>query len=306
MGEPTPPTMAELESWAKDPALLAIARLSGKIADEPAMSRLPWSERWRPRTLTHFRMALLDHLQAKGAHTFSELVGSPPEVLGLPLRRSELGAALESARRHRLVARLDPQTGSGPASARDEWVVTEAGRRLSRRGLPWLLPHVGGISVKLLGAVGATLTILGATLHPTGFWSIFLPAMIALFVVSLVAAGAVWFRARQIGAGWAKDAVAADWTRWAEAFPDLYGKATKPFPWRWLVVSVLAIAIGVTAPFWMPGGRTWSEVVLYVGILGGWLLLLLTVGNWLTRWGDIKAALRRRRVDDLAKRVAEL
>ncbi len=290
-----PPEHREvLEQLASGP-WADVGRWRGKISDEPAMSHQS-TDCWRPGTLAHFRVALLRHLEAKGAHTLPELEASPPEVLHLPLEAEELTVTLDSARRHGLVARLDPDSGFGPPRPADEWIVTESGRHLARRGLPWLLPHVGRVAGAALTGIAALLTILGTRLSVEGgFWSIAWLVAIGLAGVALVGGAAAWLRGRRSGVGATKRAVAEDWARWAYVFSDLYPLATKSFPWKPMTVAAVVIAIGGLGPNWVDGAAA-AEVAFVVAALGGWLYFLLTVGNWLTRWSDIWMEIDKRRL----------
>jgi len=111
------------------------------------------------KLLRALRYAVLQHLAVHGARTVDELAQAPPELLELPLDRSELATAIDSLRRHRAIEPLDVPEIS---SSEPEWGLTEFGRTRASSlfarildSLKGLLPVVGFFGGALLALVTA-------------------------------------------------------------------------------------------------------------------------------------------------------
>lgn len=258
---------------------------------EPAAKLLPEDEFWSPRTWAHFRYAVLAHLGKEGAHTLDELAESPPEILGLPLSRAELAAALESARRRRLVERLDG--GLGPVDAAGEWVLTEHGKDLLRHGASDVERLAQG-AIKhgeKVRSIGPILVAYGAGIVlDSAVWGL---AILAAFLLVSFAWTAVRVGKRRSGVTPGTH-LATDWTRWGLERHDLFRMATRPFPWKWLIAAVGAFAVVTVAV------GSFDPLVDHE-LLGALLLAIawlpfIPVLNWTTRWSDIASEARHARV----------
>ncbi|HWA55157.1 MAG TPA: hypothetical protein VG816_13395 [Solirubrobacterales bacterium] len=215
------------------------------------------------------------HLRAEGAHSLSELERNPPEVLGLALSRRELLAVLESCRRHGLVARLGP--GAGALAAQDEWIATEEGRRAARPAVSWFLSHVGQILVATFGGVAS----LFAFLHLDGEAGFSTAILLAVGIAS-VSWAVIRFRRVSSGDRGGK-VVAEDWQRWGRERWSLRAVALKRFPWKWLLLYLVAITIGVAlSSTGLGGGALWIATIVGTAFL-------IPVFSWADRWNDVKS-----------------
>jgi hypothetical protein len=248
---------------------------------EPASRLLPAEERWHPRTWKQFRFAVLQRIHDSGAHTVAELCAAPPQLLFLPLNRTEIRAALDSARRRGLVAPLHPHPG--PLSKDDEWILTDQGRRTIRNGLPWLMEQLGGLPRYLSAIVALVGSLsLGKWIESHDGWD--LAAVAVMAASALVVFGSIVLIVRSQGAGAAIGrTVARDWRRWARERPEWYERATAPLPWRWLFAALAYFLGGGYLLGSVPGQSTLLATL--VGLPS--IALFMPVFIWYFRWGII-------------------
>jgi hypothetical protein len=271
--------------------------MSAMYAD-PANRYLPENEEWRPQTWVSFRYAVLRRLKECGAHSVEELASAPPELLYLELNRNEILAALDSARRRGLVRTIDPRSGGGAIASREEWVLTEDGRRTIRHGIPWILdklavlPKLVSIGT-FLGALGLS-AVISQQLRTSNSSEI-----IGLVELLVVLGGALCFmtltiRARSAGARVRRN-VCRDWRRWQADKPHWYAIARRRFPWKWLPLAFLGFLLGVLAAGYLPIGSFPAGMLL---LAVAWLFAA-PIYAWSTRWdliaGDAIAQQRIRR-----------
>ena len=127
------------------------------------VEREPQQEAIPPQLEGAFRVAVLQRIAERGARTLQELERDPPWVLGLPLERIELEAALDLSRRHR---EIEPLSEDASEISTAEWGLTEFGRaraeRLTARALSWIatsaLTVLGGV-VALVAGVGFDISL---------------------------------------------------------------------------------------------------------------------------------------------------
>jgi len=281
---------------------------------EPAARGLPVEENWRPRTWAHFRYLVLRQLHKQGAHTIAQLAGNPPETLGLPLNRRELTAVLESARRRRLITRLDPDTGTGPITPADEWVLTGQGRSAIRGAAPWLFGQAGRLRVlapllTIAGGLGAW-KVLAEWAGQGGGTTILALVIGAIFALEFILLGGMTLRSRSTGED-AHSFVAKDWKRWEREKPELHRIASEGFPWiplaLILALAMLLIVLGARmSPHPPPLSHDQSPLLFLFRSWPAGLGVLLFAGvfvyvstGWTSRWDQI-AQIRKAELDDLA------
>jgi hypothetical protein len=300
--------------------------MGGEIAAEPAAQYLPHGESWSPRTWKHFRFCVLRHLHDHGAHTLDELAAASPKALFLPLSRSEILAALDSARRRGEVTRLAPGAETARIAPEDEWTVTDSGRKSIRHGLSWMagtLPRSFGIAIALLTTFGVGKTLTGWLNHSDGA-TIFVVAEFSIFVLGGLCALLLLLRSRAAGVS-ARREVSHEWKRWAAARSEWHRIATQRFPWLWLVASVVMFLLGTLAiarfsplrhlgpqPMRIghlivrdPEAPFWVLVREAIALLPFWFTAI-PVYRWTQRWNRIEVQARARSAEDAAASVPEM
>jgi hypothetical protein len=232
---------------------------------------------------------VLDHLRQFGAHSLDELAGSPPEILGLQLSRAELEATLESARRRRLIERLDAGSGSGRIEPADEWILTDAGWSMLHHGASRLMRLAGDGWKFLATAVLPLGAFLGLKMEVNNWdWAF---GAFALLVASIIVWATVAIRRRAIGARPGKT-LAVDWVRWSLDRRELYEHAVRPFPWLWLLATVGAQLAAIIAMGALGLESTaWELFVLALAALPA-----IPIVNWLSRWSDIAIEAKQARI----------
>ena len=270
---------------------------------EPAAQGLPRGERWSPRTWAHFRYLVLQRLHEKGAHTVAELTADPPKPLGFPLDEQELTAVLESARRRRLITRLDPDSGTGPVTPTDEWIVTDRGRSAIGGVTPWLFGQAARLRtfaplLTIAGALGAW-QFLGDWARHGDSKTIAWLVMGTLLGLEAVLIGGVMVRSRKTGAD-AQSLVAKDWKRWATENPEGHRVAMESFPSiRFVPLLAVCVVGAFAAP--QPSTRMTSTgavhqdpimVLFQLSPFGIVFLLVFALSiywwyDWTSRWSRI-------------------
>jgi hypothetical protein len=256
---------------------------------EPAARFLPSDEHWQPRTWTRFRYAVLKKIYDSGAHSASELYANPPTILFLPLNRAEIRATLDSARRRGLIAPLHP--GAVQLSNREEWILTEEGRRAIRHGLPWLMEKMGGLP-KSLSAIVALLGSLGLGRlvsqwfkdHDSG--DVMLVVFLLVAVVVIAGSALLAARSRDTGVNTRK-AVVRDWRRWAVERPQWHEIATSTFPWWWALAAVVYFFVSTFLVGLVPAIHE-SDFLSFLTFAPIWAVGAPLL-DWYNRWDDIEA-----------------
>jgi hypothetical protein len=255
----------------------------------PAARYLREDERWRPRTWRHFRYAVLKRLRDHGAQSIEEIAATPPWVLFLPLSRREVIAVVDSARRLGLITPLDASASLESLDPRRQWVVTEAGRRTIRHGLPWVFDKLGALSkwgsilAMIAGLISAGAVI--KWLHERDGAEIVFGVEACIYL--LWGAGSLALLLRSVSAGArARRTTSQDWQRWQQERPEWSKIAARRFP-RWRTASAISVFVLLEAAlFVLDQDGLWTQALPWIALLA----LAFPAMIWFARWNDIEAA----------------
>lgn len=236
--------------------------------------------------------------------TVDELIGRPPEVLGLKMNPAEVKAVLESARRRDLVCPLGHGVRADGSEAPAEWVLTSGGQRLTRGSLPWMLEYLRQARPAIQFAVGAGLIAVGARLLTKLNPSLLIVIIVgAVYLIGGLAflGGFAWSR---LNGSRLRDHAVKDWGRYQSDEADWYAKLSAPRPLLSLIGGVVALIAGIViVEVVFPSGSE-SEWMFYVvggiGFAFGYRYL-----EWRGRWDRVLKEAKERAETDSKKDTSD-
>jgi hypothetical protein len=197
-----------------------------------------------PASVTaRFHHALVSNLTKHGAATVGELEDRCVNVLDLALNREEIGAVVDSARRHGLIEPLkQKRRADGSKVVLDEWTPTEQGRLRNRR----LSEAAPGVFKALPWALLASIVaIAGRKFDFVGHWVAVAIGVVTLLVLA-AAIGSIALRRSQ---GALPRVVARSWSRHAVELPELnrwYRRRYRFLPYLLTGLAIVGVIVALT------------------------------------------------------------
>jgi hypothetical protein len=229
-------------------------------------------EDWSPRVWKAFHRRLATELVRYGASSIEDLERRRFHVVELALDRTELTAAVDSARRHGLVAPLEHSVrADGTSSPLVEWAPTEDGRKLSQGPLRWATRAFTAVPPVL--AVAVVSQVLWPLVKERRAIEI---ALVGIVVVQLACLAVLMIYRYASGA--APAAIAKRWSRHAIVLPIINRWYTD----RQFVPAMVVMVAGIGATLAIEAAglpSVLAGISFVVGIVGEmWFLTTFGMG----------------------------